>query len=42
MTTAPEDNKKIFYNLAVQAKLNLPHNHKGKSILIQDVYSKAL
>ncbi|CAD8122475.1 unnamed protein product [Paramecium sonneborni] len=37
-----EDQKKAFYQLAVQIKLNLPHNHPGKNLLLQDAYEKAV
>ncbi|CAD8209241.1 unnamed protein product [Paramecium pentaurelia] len=37
-----EDYKKAFYQLAVQIKLNLPHNHPGKNLLLQDAYEKAV
>lgn len=37
-----EDAKRVFYNLAVCAKLNLPHNHPAKNILIQDIYEEAM
>lgn len=34
--------KKDFYKIAVNMKLNLPHNHPGKNILLQDAYEKVL
>ncbi|CAK62752.1 unnamed protein product (macronuclear) [Paramecium tetraurelia] len=37
-----QDQKKAFYQLAVQIKLNLPHNHPGKNLLLQDAYEKAV
>lgn len=33
--------KKEFFSLAVQIKLNLPHNHPGKKMMLQDAYERA-